>query len=300
MQMPHVASGSILAGMTTPAVSPTQTAAPAARVESSAAEEAAKVFLDAFEPSGTSAPVAEVTDPDRAAKESLIRDMVRRSPDPKITDTVVEALSAYPLEAIRTVSAYGTRIELYDFDAGDAIPSYLPTLGQPGVVGAYNTKANVLGFDRKNADTFTVLHEFAHALDGALNEPSQTPEWRGAHTMAKNTNCIVRDYAKVDVAEYLAESTTAYLVADANLPGLVDRGIENGALGLSDRQYMQMCQNLSNERLHIVDRDGWALVDNLLHDRLNGPHREPRPAMTEAEWTAFRAQQDAEKKAQAG
>lgn len=290
MQMPHVAPG------LSPAPAPT--AVPAARVEPNPAEEAAQVFLDAFEPASTAAPPAEAVDPERAEKQSVLREMVRRSPDAGVTEKVVDALCAYPLEAIRAVSAYGTRIELYDFDAGDPIPSYLPSLGQPGVVGAFNTKANVLGFDRKNADTFTVLHEFAHALDGALNEPSMSPEWRGAHTVAKNTNCIVRDYAKVDVGEYLAESTTAYLVSDANLPSLVDQGLQNGALGLSDRAYMQMCQNLSNGRLHTVDRDGWALVDTLLHERVeSGPRREPRPAMTESEWNTFQAQEDARAKA---
>jgi len=268
---------------------PTPARAPGASAAHGAAEDAAQVFLDAFEPSAPAAPVT-AADPDRAEKASLIRGMVRQSPDERVTDAVIDKLCAYPLDAIRAVSDYGTRIEMYDFDAGDPVPSYLPTLGDPSVVGAYNTKANVLGFDRKNADTFTVLHEFAHALDAALCEPSASPEWRGAHTLAKHTNQIVRDYAKSDPAEYLAENTAAYLVPDANLPALVDQGIANGALGLSDREYMQMCQNLSNGRLSTVDHEGWTLVDNLLHKRVQeGPHAEPRPAMTTAEWDAFQA-----------
>lgn len=227
-------------------------------------------------------------DPDRAAKESVIRGMIRKSPDEHVTARVVDDLCAYSLLALRTVSDYGTKIEVYDFQAGDAVPEYLPTLGRPGYVGAYNTKANVLGFDRHNADTFTVLHEFMHALDEALDTPSRSPDWRGACQLASNTNRTVRNYAKWEPAEYMAESGTAYVIADANLPGLVDRGVREGALGLGDREYMQMCQNYSNERLRTIDPDGWKMVDDLLHGQLaTAPRRAPRPAMTEPQWRDF-------------
>lgn len=250
----------------------------------------AELAAQAFMEQPAAAQVGASSDPDRAAKESVIRGMVRRSPDEAVTKRLVEVLSAYPLPALEAVSAYGTRIEAYDFKAGEAVPEYQPTLGTEGVVGAYNTRANVLGFDRHNADTFVILHEFAHALDAALNEPSASAEWKNAHYQAANTNQIVRDYAKYDVSEYLAENTCAYLVADASMPDLIDRGLAEGAMGLGDREYMQLVQNLSNGRLHAVDPQGWALVDNLLHKQAaEGLRRAPLPAMTEAQWAAAMA-----------
>jgi hypothetical protein len=249
------------------------------------AEEAAQAFL---QDDTVSVQATAPTDPERAAKESVIRGMVRKSPDEAVTARMVDVLCAWPLEALKTVSAYGTRIEAYDFEAGEAVPEYLPSLAGSGVVGAYNTRANVLGFDRRNADTFTILHEFAHALDAALNEPSASPEWKNAFALASNTNRTVRDYAKSNVSEYMAEMTCAYLVPDAGLPSLVERGLSEGALGLDDHSYMQMCQNLSNERLHSIDPDGWKLVDALMHRGLaEAPRRAPLPAMTPEQWHAF-------------
>lgn len=239
-----------------------------------------------------SAPTASISspdDPDRAAKESLIRGMIRKSPHESVNARIVDCLCRYPLDALQAVSDYGTKIECYDFEAGDAIPEYLPTLGRPNCVGAYNTKANVLGFDRHNVDAFTVLHEFAHALDMALNGLSGTPDWVGSYMLAVNTNRTVRDYAKSDSSEYMAENTCAYLVPDEKLPDLVERGLQDGALGLPPRQFMQLCQNLSHDRLRSTDPDGFNCVDALFNKTLKErPRRPPQPAMTVEQYHEFR------------
>ncbi len=220
-------------------------------------------------------------------KEALIGKMLRRCPDELSRQRVVEALSAYPLEALQRVQAYGTRIEVYDFSLGDPVPNYLPTLASRDTLGAYNTKANVLGFDRSNLTPFAVLHEFAHALDMATGEPSQKPEWRGAHTLAKHTNNVVRDYAKQDSSEYLAENVAAYLVPDEALVPLIERGLaeERGLGGMDEREYWRMHQNFCHGRLERVDLDGFRLAGELL--RSDAPSVQPLPAMDEAQWSDF-------------
>lgn len=235
-------------------------------------------------PSGDKVELASVT----PEKEAVIRSMIRRAPDELSRGRVVEALAAYPLEALERVQAYGTRIEVYDFAGGDAVPSYLPTLSSPDTLGAYNTKANVLGFDRSNLTPFAVLHEFAHALDMSMGEPSRTPEWRGAHALAANTNQVVRDYAKQDPSEYLAESVAAYLIPDEALVPLIERGLaeERGLGGLDERQYWQMHQNFCHGRLERVDGEGYRLVRELLEED-EVPAVAPLPAMDEARWNEF-------------
>ena len=42
--------------------------------------------------------------------------------------SVVEALSAYPEQALERVRDYGTKLEIYDFAGGDQVPDYLPTV----------------------------------------------------------------------------------------------------------------------------------------------------------------------------
>lgn len=222
-----------------------------------------------------------------AEKDAVIQKMLRKAPDELSRQRVVEALSAYPLEALERVEAYGTRIEVYDFAAGDALPSYLPTLANCDTLGAYNTKANVLGFDRSNLTPFAVLHEFAHALDMASGEVSRQPEWRGAHTLAKHTNQVVRDYAKQDPSEYLAESVAAYLVPDDSLVPLIERGLaeERGLGGLSEREYWRMHQNFCHGRLERVDAEGFRLAGQLL--KSDAPPAPAVPAMDEARWQEF-------------
>lgn len=238
----------------------------------------------ALVPSQDTVELASVT----PEKEEVIRSMIRRAPDELSRERVVEALAAYPLEALERVQAYGTRIEVYDFAAGDAVPSYLPTLSSPDTLGAYNTKANVLGFDRSNLTPFAVLHEFAHALDMSMGEPSRAPEWRGAHALAANTNQVVRDYAKQDPSEYLAESVAAYLIPDEALVPLIERGLaeERGLGGLDERQYWQMHQNFCHGRLERVDGEGYRLVRELLEED-EVPVVAPLPAMNEAQWNEF-------------
>lgn len=220
-------------------------------------------------------------------KEQVIQKLLRKAPDDLSRQRVVEALSAYPLEALKRVQAYGTRIEVYDFAGGDPVPSYLPTLASPDTLGAYNTKANVLGFDRTNLTPFAVLHEFAHALDMATGEPSQKPEWRGAHTLASHTNMVVRDYAKQDSSEYLAENVAAYLVPDEALVPLIERGLaeERGLGGMDEREYWRMHQNFSHGRLERVDQEGFRLAEQFL--KSDAPPVTPLPAMDEAGWQEF-------------
>lgn len=220
-------------------------------------------------------------------KEAVIAKMLRKAPDELSRQRVVEALSAYPLEALERVEAYGTRIEIYDFAGGDTVPNYLPTLANRDVLGAYNTKANVLGFDQSNLTPFAVLHEFAHALDMASGEVSARPEWRGAHTVASHTNQVVRDYAKQDPSEYLAESVAAYLIPDETLVPLIERGLqeERGMGGLDERGYWRMHQNFCHGRLERVDSEGFRLAGEFLESE--APAVTPLPAMDEASWQEF-------------
>ncbi|MGE0491730.1 MAG: hypothetical protein AB7S38_21135 [Vulcanimicrobiota bacterium] len=225
-------------------------------------------------------------------KESLIRDMVRSAPDQDCVEDVVEALSAYPVEALRRVHDYGTKVEVYDFDQGDAVPEYLPTLANPNTLGAYNTQANVLGLDRDNLAPFVLLHEFAHALDASLGDLSETPDWKGAHRFAEATNRVVRPYAKHDSAEYLAENTAAYLIADDSLLPLIERGLEEqlGTEGLTEHEYLQMNQNFCNGRLQRIDPDGHRLVEHMLEAADEMPPVPARPAMTGEQWHIWQQQ----------
>lgn len=227
-----------------------------------------------------------------AAKEEVIRAMIRKAPDEESRLLVIEALSAYPLEALQRVQAYGTRLEVYDFEAGEPVPDYLPTLANPKVLGAYNTEANVLGADKGSLAAFVLLHEFAHALDASLGEVSEAPEWKNAQTLAKATDQVVREYATFNSSEYLAENTAAYLVADEALYGLIEEGLENelGTEGLTERQYMQMYQNFCQGRLQRLDPEGYALVDDMLRRQvIEKPAVEPKPAMNAEEWQEFLA-----------
>lgn len=223
-------------------------------------------------------------------KEGLIRSMIRRAPDKESVCLVLQALSAYPLEALQRVHDYGTRLEVYDFQSGEPVPEYQPTLANPNVLGAYNTVANVLGADKTNLAPFVLMHEFAHALDASLGDVSTKPEWRNAHALASATNQVVRDYATIDSAEYLAENTAAYLVADEALYPIIEQGLEKhlGTYGLTEREYLQMNQNFCEGRLHRLDPDGYALVDDLLHHRLeSSPPPQPKPAMTADQWQTY-------------
>lgn len=238
---------------------------------------------------------AEKYDPE---KEAIIRSMIRQAPGQEAVCGVVEALSAYPTDALERVRDFGTKLEIYDPNGGEEFPNYMPTLKHPQVVGAYNTVANVLGIEKDNLSPFVILHEFAHALDASLGNISDSPEWRGAHNLAVNTNQAIRDYAKHDPSEYLAENTAAYLVSDEALYGLVERGLENNiaTAGLSEREYLQLHQNFSKERLERIDPQGFQLVDQLLGTVRKAPPTKPLLAMDEnqfSEWLNMREQQAA-------
>lgn len=232
-------------------------------------------------------------------KEALIRSMVRQAPDAETVCSVVEALSAYPLEALQRVHDYGTKLEIYDFAGGDQVPDYLPTLAQPNSLGAYNTKANILGVDKSDLAPFVLLHEFAHALDASLGNVSELPEWKGAHKLGQFTNQVVRSYAKHDSSEYLAENTAAFLISDEALYPMLEDGFAKG-LGVNDldeRAYWQENQNFCKGRLERIDSEGYRLVGELFSTLADQPAPTPSPAMSAQEWTDFiasRSQQNVE------
>jgi len=220
--------------------------------------------------------------------------MIRKAPDCESVCDVVEALSAYPKQALERVRDFGTKLEVYDHDGGDTFPNYMPTLEHPQVVGAYNTVANVLGIEDDNLSPFVLLHEFAHALDASLGNVSDQAAWKGAHKLASTTNQVIRDYAKHDASEYLAENTAAYLAADEALYPLVEKGLaENIATeGLSEREYMRMHQNYCHGRLERVDPNGFHLADNLLNSVDQVPTVQPQTAMDETQFADWLSQRD--------
>lgn len=257
----------------------------------------------------TAAPAAPQADPGTAAppacsdqvtigeekpsdeKEALIRDMIRQAPSSELACSVVEALSAYPLEALKRVHDYGTKIEVYDFAGGDTVPDYLPTLAQANSLGAYNTVANVLGVDKSDLAPFVLLHEFAHALDASMGNVSDLPEWKGAHKLAQFTDQVVRPYAKHDPSEYLAENTAAFLISDDALYPMIENGFAKG-LGvndLSEREYWQENQNFCKGRLERIDPEGFRMVNGMLDGLGALPAPEARPAMSAAQWAEWKA-----------
>jgi hypothetical protein len=225
-------------------------------------------------------------------KEELIRAMVRQAPNPETVCSVVEALSAYPLEALQRVHDFGTRLEIYDFAGGDQAPDYMPTLNRPDSLGAYNSVANVLGVDKSDLAPFVLLHEFAHALDASLGNVSELPEWKNAHYGAKHTDQVVRPYAKHDPSEYLAENTAAYLISDDALYPMIENGFAKGLAtnGMDERSYWQENQNFCRGRLERIDSDGYRMVGDLLNSLASQPAPPAKPAMDAEQWAAWKAE----------
>ena len=226
-----------------------------------------------------------------AEKEEIIRSLIRTAPNDETIYDVVEALSAYPTEALKRVKDYGTRVEVYEPDEngdGEEFPNYMPTLSHPLINGAYNTKANVLGVEGDNVSPFLLLHEFAHALDASLGNLSDNPQWKGAHNLACNTNQVVRDYAKQDPSEYFAENTSAYLVSDDALFPMIEEGLERGLVlnGQDERKYMQTYQNFCHGRVERVDSQAFQMVDDLFKNLEQLPAAAASPALSEAEYQA--------------
>ncbi len=224
-------------------------------------------------------------------KSALIRGMIRQAPDSETACAVVEALSAYPLEALQRVADYGTKLEIYDFAGGDTVPDYLPTLAQANSLGAYNTVANILGVDKSDLAPFVLLHEFAHALDASLGNVSELPDWKGAHKLGQFTDRVVRPYAKHDSSEYLAENTAAFLISDEALYPMIEEGFAKGlgTNGMDERSYWQENQNFCKGRLERVDSEGYRLVGDLFGNLAEMAAVDAKPAMTPAEWTAWKA-----------
>ena len=215
--------------------------------------------------------------------------MIRKAPDCETVCDMVEALSAYPEEALQRVADFGTKLEVYDEDSGDTYPNYMEALEHPQVVGSFNGAANVLGMEDDNLSPFVLLHEFAHALDLSMGEVSETPEWKGGHQAAWRTNQVVRDYAKVSPSEYFAENTSAFLVDEDSMYELVEEGLREGIAinGMDEREYYRTHQNFSNNRVKNVDPMGYQLVDNMLDSISEMSAPTEQPAMNEAQYTEF-------------
>lgn len=223
-------------------------------------------------------------------KEAIIRSMLRKAPSEELVCDVVEALSAYPQEALERVRDFGTKVEVYDFSAGDQVPDYLPTLAQDNSLGAYNTKANVLGVDKSDLAPFVLLHEFAHALDASLGNLSESPEWKGAHKLAEFTNQVVRPYAKADSSEFMAENLAAYLISDEALYPMLEDGFAKGlgTNGADERAYFSENHNFCNGRLKSIDPQAHAMVGDLLSGLAAQPAVTSKPAMTAQEWEQWK------------
>lgn len=226
-----------------------------------------------------------------AEKEAVIRSMVRKAPNEEAVCDVVEALSAYPEEALERVRDYGTKLEIYDFAGGDQVPDYLPTLAQANSLGAYNTKANVLGVDKSDLAPFVLLHEFAHALDASLGNVSEQPEWKGAHKLAQFTNQVVRPYAKHDSSEFMAENTAAFLISDEALYPMLEEGFSKGlgTNGADERSYFSENHNFCKGRLERIDPEAYKMVGNLFEGLAERPTVTPQPAMTLEQWAEWKA-----------
>ena len=225
------------------------------------------------------------------AKESIIRSMIRQAPSEEEVCDVVEALSAYPEKALERVRDFGTKLEIYDFASGDQVPDYLPTLAQANSLGAYNTKANILGVDKSDLAPFVLLHEFAHALDASLGNVSETPDWKGAHKLAQFTNQVVRPYAKLDSSEFLAENTAAFLISDEALYPMLEEGFAKGlgTNGADERSYFSENHNFCNGRLERIDPEAYRMVGDLFEGLAERPAVAPQPAMTAQQWTEWKA-----------
>ncbi len=226
-----------------------------------------------------------------AEKEAVIRSMVRKAPNEETVCDVVEALSAYPEEALERVRDYGTKLEIYDFASGDQVPDYLPTLAQANSLGAYNTKANVLGVDKSDLAPFVLLHEFAHALDASLGNVSEQPDWKGAHKLAQFTNQVVRPYAKHDSSEFMAENTAAFLISDEALYPMLEEGFAKGlgTNGADERSYFSENHNFCKGRLERIDPEAYKMVGNLFESLAERPAVTPQPAMTLEQWAEWKA-----------
>lgn len=223
-------------------------------------------------------------------KEAVIRSMIRKAPNEELVCDVVEALSAYPEQALERVRDYGTKLEIYDFAGGDQVPDYLPTLAQDNSLGAYNTKANVLGVDKSDLAPFVLLHEFAHALDASMGNVSEQPEWKGAHKLAQFTNQVVRPYAKFDSSEFLAENTAAYLINDDALYPMLEEGFAKGlgTNGADERSYFSENHNFCNGRLERIDPEAHRMVGELFQGIADRPAVAPQPAMTLEQWAEWK------------
>ncbi len=193
-----------------------------------------------------------------ARKQRLARELVRSAPTPALAARVSETLQAYPLRALEIVHGYGTRFEIFAVERADQLPEYMSILAEESILGAYNTQQNVIGMLAHNVNPFTILHEFGHALDHAMGDRSQSDDWQEAYHRARAQNCAVRQNARANEKEYLADNVAAWLIPDRSLPPMVAQGQRQNGLIALDRQ------DYSHDRLHQKDPRGYDLAEQLL------------------------------------
>jgi hypothetical protein len=176
----------------------------------------------------------------------------------------IQLLSRYPLGAIERVHGFGTRVEFYG--PGETLRPEMAELDRPGYLGGYNPQINVIGIKLENVNTFTVLHEFAHALDAALDHPSRSDAWVGGCERARASDRAIRENARKNPEEYLADDVAAWLIPDDWLPALVHGAQRATPDAARDRQ------DYSHGRLERKDPEGFLLAGALLSSvGRNGP-----------------------------
>ena len=205
------------------------------------------------------------------------------------TRKAIDALQPMPLKAVQIVHDYGTRLEFYDFDGGDHVPEYLPTLGNPNTLGAYNTKANVLGIEQRNISKFTLLHEFTHApgtRPSATRATAPSGRARGSWP-APPIARFATTRARTRPSTWRSPPPRGSSLT-RNCRTWWTRGSQRAPWASMEREYLQMNQYFSHGRLERHDPDGFAMVDGFMKETIHEAGARPTlPAMTEAEWHSF-------------
>lgn len=244
-------------------------------------------------PSGVreSSPVQNVQSAPDDPKTRLIESMIREVPDDASKKQLVRALSFMPTEALARVAEYGTRLEVYDRRQVDPpLPLYAQHLRKPNLSGAYSPTANVVFVDLHNITPLVLLHEFSHALDCALGNPSQSPEWQSARDTSRATRVCIRPYATHNSAEYFADNLAAHLIPDNELPALLAHDWQNGinTAGLQRTEFLANHVNYSHGRQQRADSAAYGLVQKLLQKLPEMPAAPPRPALTPDQYRAVK------------
>ena len=249
-------------------------------------------------PSVARPPAAAASISDCFAGENLIYDMIRVAPNEEARRAVVDALSLMPTEALARVSQYGTRIEVYDRTQAD-LPLYAKHLQKPNLSGAYSPTANVIFFDQHNITPLVLLHEFFHALDRAVGDPSQSQDWQKACEQSRATRVCIRPYATHNSAEYFADNLAAHTIPDDKLPSLMGRDWKLGinTEGLGKDVFVKNHMNYSQGRQAKADPQAYAMAADFLSRLPSLGASAPRPALTPAEYREVKLAELREQKA---